>query len=345
MTEKDISLIKKLLSSPKKIVITTHRSPDADAIGSSLGLYHFLKLKKHNAVVITPNSYPDFLHWMPGHKDVVLFDSNTEKAKKLTKEAEIIFCLDYNALSRMEKYGEVVGKSNAKKILIDHHQQPEDFHDFILSDYSASSTAQLVYRFFELLAEDYLINADIAECLYAGIMTDSGSFRFPTTSSDTHRIIAKLIDAGARPDKIYNLVFDDNTLERMNLLGYTLHNKLKYFPEYRTAMISLTRDELKQFRYRQGDTEGFVNYALSIKGVRLCALMIEKKDLVKLSFRSKGNFSVNKFAREHFAGGGHINAAGGESRLSLDETVNKFISLLSQYKDELLTHGTQSHID
>lgn len=335
MTSQDIIKIKELLSSPKKIIITTHRSPDADAIGSSLGMWHFLKKKKHDVIVITPNAYPEFLHWLPGHRGVIKYEEKKKDAKKLVKGAELIFCLDYNALKRMEEFGEVVGDSKAIKILIDHHQQPEDFPDYTFSDVTASSTAQLVYRFLELLEEDHLVDAAMAECLYAGIMTDSGSFRFSSTTSDTHRVVAKLIDAGARPDKIYNRIFDDNSVERMNLLGYTLLHKIKYFPEYRTAMISLTQDELKQFRHRQGDTEGFVNYPLSIKGVRFSALLIEKKDLIKLSFRSKGSFSVNKFARMNFAGGGHDNAAGGESRASLDETVNKFISLLPQYKEEL----------
>lgn len=336
MTTEDISRIKELLSSPKKIIITTHRSPDADAIGSSLGLYHFLLKKKHDVIVITPNSYPEFLHWLPGNKDVINYEGKKNRAKKLVMDAELIFCLDYNALKRMEEFGEVVGESKAIKILIDHHQQPDKFPDYILSDVTASSTAQLIYRFIEMLGEEKMVNSEIAECLYAGIMTDTGSFRFSSTSSETHRIVAKLIDAGVKPDKIYNLIFDDNSVDRMNLLGYTLLHKLKYFPEYRTAMISLTRVELKQFKYKQGDTEGFVNYPLSIKGVRLSALMIEKKGLIKLSFRSKGSFSVNKFSREHFSGGGHNNAAGGESRVSMDETVNKFLSLLPLYKDELI---------
>lgn len=335
MTSQELIEIKKLLSSPKKIIITTHQSPDADAIGSSLGIFHFLKKKKHEVTVITPNSYPEFLHWLPGNKEVIRYEAQKKNAKKLVQEAELIFCLDYNALKRMEEFGEVVGRTKAVKILIDHHQQPEDFADYVLSDVTASSTAQLVYLFLELLEEDHLIDKAIAECLYAGIMTDSGSFRFSSTTSETHRIAAKLIDAGVRPDKVYNLIFDDNSIERMNLLGYTLLHKLKYFPEYRTAMISLTQDELKQYKHKKGDTEGFVNYPLSVKGVRFSALLIEKKDLIKLSFRSKGSFSVNKFSRNHFSGGGHNNAAGGESRISLDETVNKFISLLPEYKEEL----------
>ncbi len=336
MSPADISKIEEILSSPKNIVITTHRSPDADALGSSLGLCHFLKKFEHHVNVITPNSYPEFLHWMPGHKEVINYETQKKVAKAIVKNADLIFCLDYNILKRMEEFGEVVGKTTALKILIDHHQQPDSFPDFILSDVTASSTAQLIFNFIETLKGEKYIDKDIAECLYAGIMTDSGNFRFSTTTTETHRVVSKLLEAGVRPDKIYTLIFDDNTQERMNLLGHTLLNKLKYFPEFHTSMISLTRDELKQFRYRQGDTEGFVNYPLSIKGVKFSALMIEKKDLVKLSFRSKGNFSVNKFARLHFSGGGHDNAAGGESRISLDETVTKFISLLPQYKEELL---------
>lgn len=336
MTSQDISKIKDLLSSPKKIVITTHRSPDADAIGSSLGMYFFLKKKMHDVEVITPNTYPEFLHWLPGHNGVVNYETQKKKAKKMVNDAEIIFCLDYSSLKRMEELGDVVGNSKGIKILIDHHQNPEAFPDFILSDVTASSAAELIYRFFEMLGEEKLVNKDIAECLYSGIMTDSGSFRFGTTTAQTHRVVAKLMETGMKPDRVYNQIFDDNSVDRMSLLGYTLLHKLKYFPEYRTAMISLTRDELKQFNHKQGDTEGFVNFPLSIKGIKLSALLIEKKTLVKMSFRSKGNFSVDKFARKHFAGGGHINAAGGESRLSYDETVNLFVSLLPQYREELI---------
>ncbi|OFY87605.1 MAG: exopolyphosphatase [Bacteroidetes bacterium RIFCSPLOWO2_12_FULL_35_15] len=327
--------IKALLSTPRKIVIVTHWSPDGDAMGSSLGLYNYLIKKKHKVTVITPNDYPSFLFWLPGNKKVINFSLNARPAKLAVAKAELIFCLDFNSLKRIDALGDEVSKSKALTCMIDHHLQPEDFADFQLHTIEACSTCELIYDFIELLGDKKLIHKDIANCLYTGIMTDTGSFRFPSTTAKTHRIVAALITAGAANAEIHNRIYDDNAEDKLRLLGFCLAEKLTVLNEYSTAFFSLRSDELKHFNYKKGDTEGVVNYALSIKGIRFAAFFVERDGEVKTSFRSKGDFNVNLFSRKHFSGGGHANAAGGMSELTLDETVIKFVSLLPEYKKQL----------
>jgi len=329
--------LKEILSKPKNIVIVTHWSPDGDAMGSSLGLYNYLKKKKHEVTVITPNDYPAFLYWLPGNKNVINFSVKTKEANKAVAKANIIFCLDFNSLGRINHLGENVGKSKAIKCIIDHHLEPEDFADYMLSDTKSSSTCELVVDFITLMGDKNLIDKNIANCLYTGIVTDTGSFRFPSTSAKTHRIISELIDAGAENSIIHNRIYDDNTEDKLRLLGFLLVQKLTILKEYQTAFFSLKADELKHFNYKKGDTEGVVNYALSIVGIRFAAFFVERDGEIKTSFRSKGKFNVNLFARKHFNGGGHANAAGGMSDVSLDETIIKFVSLLPEYKKELNT--------
>lgn len=332
----DIAKMKELLHKKKDIVITTHLNPDGDAIGSSLGLYNFLLQKKHKVTVIPPNDCPDFLKWMEGSKDILPYESNSKKADKLIAAADILFCLDFNALSRIDKMEPAVANAKGFKVLIDHHLQPQAFPDISISDTSACSTCQLVYEFIEALGETSKINTAIANCLYTGIMTDTGSFRFDSTTATTHRILADLIEAGAQKTYIHEQVYDTHSENRMNLLGHCLAHKLTVLHDYKTAFISLSAEELERFHYKKGDTEGFVNYALSILHVRFAAIFIERNELIKISFRSKGNFDVNTFARENFSGGGHFNAAGAHSELSLDETILKFVALLPSYKNTLL---------
>lgn len=334
-TSMNYTAIQELLKTPQKIVITTHRNPDGDAIGSSLGLYHFLHSMGHDVQVVVPNPYPRFLQWMPGNETVIAYEVKEEEATKVTNDAQIIFSLDYNALHRMESYGDVVAEATAIKILIDHHQEPQDFPDHSLSDTSASSTAQLVYEFIEGLGETKRVNKDIAICLYTGIMTDTGSFRFSSTTARTHRIVADLMETGMEPVYIHQNISDTNTLDRLRLKGYALTEKLVFRPKYHTAYISLTLGELNQFNFRKGDTEGLVNYALSIEGVSFAILFTEDEQKVKISFRSKGTFNVNKFARAHFEGGGHNNAAGGRSRVNMKDTILMVENLLPEYKEEL----------
>lgn len=334
MSVEELNKLKELLAEPKKIVITTHRGPDGDAMGSSLGLYNYLKQKGHQVQIITPNDYPSFLYWMKGNNHVIQFVKEPEASERITLEAEIIFCLDFNTLSRIDKFAPIVEQAKAFKVLIDHHQQPDKF-DFTLSDTSASSTAQLVYEFIDMFGDIDFIDQDIAECLYVGIMTDTGNFRFPSVTAKTHEIVAFLISKGAKHDKVYDLVHDNNSVNRLKLLGYCLNEKLEVLPDYSTAIISLTSDELNRFQYQKGDTEGVVNYALSIEGISVAAFFVEREGIVKISFRSKGSFSVNQLARDHFNGGGHINAAGGVYGTKVKEAIEKFKSILPNYQSLL----------
>ena len=332
-----ITEIKSLLDTPSNVVIVPHKNPDGDAMGSTLALYHYLKKYNHNAVVIAPNDYPEFLKWLPGDKAVLQFENQKEESKDHIDKATIIFTLDFNALHRAgDEYGEVLGATDAIKIMIDHHQQPDDYAKYTYSDVSMSSTCEMVYNFIEMLGDNSLIDANIATCLYTGIMTDTGSFRFPSTTSRTHHVIADLIDKGAENAQIHNNIYDTNSHNRLQLLGRALQN-LRIIPELRTAYITLTQAELDNFNFKKGDTEGFVNYALSIEGIIFAAIFIENtaEEIIKISLRSKGTFSVNEFARAYFNGGGHTNAAGGRSHNNLQDTVDKFISILPQYNKEL----------
>lgn len=336
MTEQDIKEIKAMLSAPKHIVIVPHKNPDGDAMGSTLGLYHYLIKNNHNATVIAPNDYPEFLKWIPGQDEVIIHESDRTKAESLIENADIIFTLDFNALHRAGNMETGLTNSTAVKIMIDHHQQPDTYANYMFSDIAMSSTCEMVYRFINMLGDGAAIDDQIATCLYAGILTDTGSFRFSSTTSTTHLVTADLISKGADHSEIYNAIYDTNSYERLQLLGVALKN-LKVLPEYRTAYITLTQEELNAANFRKGDTEGFVNYGLSIKNIIFAAIFIEHKQegIIKISLRSKGDFSVNEFSRENFGGGGHTNAAGGKSDLGLIDTVEKFISILPRYKHPL----------
>ncbi len=330
-----------LLSSPKKIVITTHYKPDGDAIGSSLGLYNYLIQQGHFVTVVSPSDYPEFLRWMDGNDKVVDAIGNTKAGSAAVAEAEIIFCLDFNMLHRCESVAAWIRKSKAVKIVIDHHLEPEHFadHEFISSD--ASATAELVYRFIVALGGKEQINRSVAECLYVGIMTDTASFRFAIMKAETHRIIAELMDAGARNYKIHEAVYDCSSEDRIRLLAYCTNEKMKIYPEYNTAIIELSKDEMNQFNHKTGDTEGIVNIPLSIKNIRMSVFFVERKDQIKISFRSKDQINVRDLSAKHFSGGGHFNAAGGMSLLSMKETVEKFVSLLPEYKSMLTSTPTE----
>jgi len=334
VTHTEIEEIKELLSVRRKIVIVTHKNPDGDAMGSSLGMYNYLLRKKHSVKVITPNGYPTFLAWLPGDDKVIEYSESPEAAQARIKKADVIFCLDFNALRRIDDVGDLVKKSKAIKILIDHHPQPEKFADYLFHNKKSSSTAQLVFDFINLMGDKKFINRKSANCLYTGIMTDTLNFRISTTSAHTHRVTAELMEAGAQNSLAFANVFDTNSEDRVRMLGYCLQ-KMKVFKEFHAAFISLSSSELKKFNFQKGDTEGLVNYPLSIGGIHFSALFTEVKGEIRISFRSKGNFDVNKFARKNFNGGGHTNAAGGEAQGTLDEAVLCFVNLLPEYKDEL----------
>ena len=338
MNLNEITEIKELLATPKNVVIVPHRNPDGDAMGASLALYNYLQKKNHNVTVVAPNDYPDFLKWLPNSKEVLKFDMQNRQSKSAIDEASIIFLLDFNALHRVGSDMEnTLNEFEGDFIMIDHHQQPDDVAKYLFSDTSICSTCQMVYHFLEKLNDINAIDAAIATSLYTGIMTDTGSFRFASTTSITHRIIADLIDKGADNALIHNNVYDTNSYGRLQLLGRALSN-LIVIDKLKTAYITLTQQDLDDFNYQKGDTEGVVNYALSLEGVIFAVIFIEdvEQKIIKISLRSKGSFSVNKFARSHFNGGGHDNAAGGRSEISLDETVSKFLSVLPYYKTELL---------
>ncbi|WKK64788.1 DHH family phosphoesterase [Lutimonas zeaxanthinifaciens] len=325
------------LSDPKNIVITTHRNPDGDAYGSSLGLNWFLKQLGHEVTIVSPNDCPGFLKWMPGQSDIEIFESEPEKCTKILEKAQMVFTLDYNAFHRLGELMEpVMSEISPVFVMIDHHQEPEDFAKFSFVDPTMSSTSEMIYQFIERMGKKDLVDINIATCLYAGILTDTGSFRFPATTSDTHRVVANLLEKGANNSDIYNRIHDVNTYNRMQLLGKALNNMV-VLERFHTAYITLSQNELNKFKFQRGDTEGFVNYALSLKNVMFAAIFIEdkKQKIIKISFRSVGDFSVNEFARKNFNGGGHINAAGGRSTLSLKETVKKFVEILPGLTDQL----------
>jgi len=336
MNKQNITSIKQLLSTKRKIVIVPHKNPDGDAIGSTLGLFHYLVKGNHNVHVLVPNDYPPFLKWMPGNDTILKYDSQTKICDALINDADIIFTLDFNAFHRTGNMETVLTKSSALKIMIDHHQAPDHYATYMYSDVSMSSTCEMVYNFIDMLGDANDIDNNIATCLYVGIMTDTGSFRFRSTTNKTHNIVAKLIEKGANNTDIHNNVYDTNRYERMQLLGCALTN-LRVIPESKAAYISLSQDELQKYNYKKGDTEGVVNYGLSLDGIVLAAIFIEdrKEGIIKISLRSKGNFSVNEMSRAHFEGGGHTNAAGGKSHLSLQKTIEKFISILPSYNKVL----------
>ena len=334
MQKHEIEAIKLALATPKRIAIIPHRNPDGDAMGSTLGLYHILKQLQHEVVVIAPNEFPDFLAWLPESEKVMVFERSFDKCKALLENAELIFTLDFNALHRTGEQMEKLLKTlTATSVMIDHHQAPDGYATHTFSDTAYGSTCQMVYDFIYQLGYENLLNKTVATCLYTGIVTDSGGFRFPKTTSATHKCVADLIDRGINNSEIHNLLFDDSTYNRLLLLGKALQN-LKILNEYKTSYITLSQDELNEFGHQKGDTEGIVNYGLSIKGIDFTAIFIENKEegIIKISFRSQGDFDVNQFARTHFEGGGHINAAGGKSFLSLEETVQKFIAILASEK-------------
>lgn len=336
MNLEDIKTVKSILSQPQKIVIIPHKNPDGDAIGSCLALRGFLMAKGFKAAIISPNDFPKFLKWMPGCGSVLNYEKENSQSKKLLEEATVVFTLDFNHFSRTGQLETPLTEKEAHFIMIDHHQQPADYASVTYSDVSMSSTCEMVYNFIEFLGDVDLITKDIATNLYTGIMTDTGSFKYRSTSSRTHRVVAHLIDCGAQHMEIHQQVFDTNSPSRLHLLGVALSNMV-ILPAYKTAYITLSQQELDDNNFKKGDTEGFVNYGLTLEDVIFAVIFIENREegIIKISFRSIGDFSVNQFARKHFNGGGHDNAAGGRSELDMEKTIEKFNEVLKTYKSEL----------
>ena len=333
---KDLNEIFPLLTKPKNIAITFHQKPDADAMGSGLALYNFLIQFDHKVTVVSPTNWPAFLSWMPGAKNVIDFEMQNEKAVDALKKAEWLFCLDFNVLSRTKNMEPIIESLNCTKILIDHHQQPQTaFFDYGLSDTKKSSTAEMIFDFIISSGHAEKINKEVAECLYAGVMTDTGSFRFNSTSADVHRMVAKLKESGLDHSQIHENLFDNFLEGRFRFFGNTLLNRMEIFYEYNTALIAIPQKDLIKFNVKTGDTEGLVNFPLSIKGIKLAAVIIDRGDERKSSFRSKGGFDVNTFARKYFNGGGHFNAAGGKNKEPLEEVIAKFKRAIKENKEQL----------
>jgi len=315
-----------------KIVITAHKSPDGDSIGSSLALYHFLKKSFANVTVVHPDPAPDFLHWVPGQNDIVSFERSPIEAIVYLEEADVIFCLDYNHPSRVGEMMQVpLENSGALKIMIDHHLYPADFCDFTISETSACSTAQLIYLWITAISKTDLLDPTIGMCVYLGIMTDTGSFRFPSVKAETHRIVADLLDLGVIHNDIHEAVYDTNTLDRIRLKGYALSEKLVCLPDCPVAYASLTEEESNRFNAQKGDTEGLVNQILGIQGIKMAVFFAEKEGKIKMSFRSKGDYVVNELASTHFSGGGHAYASGGISEESMEATIAKFVTNVKDF--------------
>ena len=324
------------LNQPFKAVITAHQKPDGDAMGSTLGLYHFLKQLGHDVTVISPTNWAPFLDWMPGVDQVIDFEANKNEASEIVAAADYVFCLDFNILHRTKHLEPIIRDSKALKILIDHHQQP-DIPSFAygISDVKMSSTCEMVYDFIVQSGHSNLINLDIATCLYTGLMTDTGSFRFPSTTASVHKIVAHLKELGLQHAKIHENIYDNSTEGRLKFMGNAFLNRMTVLPEFKTAIMAIPKTDIYKFELKTGDTEGLVNYLLSIEGIKFAAIVIDREEERKWSFRSKGNFDVNIFARTHFEGGGHANAAGGRSSKSVDDTLNDFKTIIENYKSQL----------
>ena len=338
ISQANIDHVEKWFERADRIVIVSHVSPDGDAIGSSLGLWHFLNTQDKTVHVIVPNAFPDFLKWMPGAKEVIQYNRYKEFADKLIMEADVICCLDFNVLSRIDEMEEIVSASPGRKMIVDHHLYPGDFARIVISHPQISSTSELVFRLICQLGNFSDITKEAAECIYTGMMTDTGGFTYNSNNREIYLIIGELLSKGIDKDEIYRKVFNTHSEGRLRLMGYVLYEKMQVFPQFNAALISLTREEQQKFEYKKGDTEGFVNMPLSMKGICFSVFLREdtEKDMVKVSLRSVGTFPCNEVAAEFFNGGGHLNASGGEFYGPLEEAVALFKQALVKYEDLLL---------
>jgi phosphoesterase RecJ-like protein len=334
-------LIPEIFELPRRILLTTHKSPDGDAIGSMLGLFHTLTEMGHTVTAAAPDNFPAFLNWMPGIENVRTFDTPEGRIEieHAVQVSDLHISLDYNALQRLgEAMQQLCETFTGESLLIDHHREPCTTYTYSYHSIDASSTAELVYDFISIILPGHAIRTDVAQCLYAGIVTDTGSFRFPSASAHTLRVVAGLKEAGLNHAEVYNNIFDTNSLDRLRLLGYVLSSKLTVLPEFNTAYICLSAADLERFQYKPGDSEGFVNYALSVEGVQFACLLKENGSEVRISLRSKGQLDVNSLARQYFSGGGHLNAAGGRLPLPLAQAEQTFLEVV-HHNRSLLTNS------
>lgn len=334
----DPELIKQaevLIGESKKISIIPHSGPDGDAIGSSLALYQYLKKKGKQAQIISPSAYPVFLRWLPENSEVWIYTNGKKKAEQYINSSDLIFIVDHNSFKRSGDLQDVLEKAPVKKIMIDHHPEPEQIVDLMFSDTKMCSTCEMMYEFIEALGDEKLIDEQISECIYTGIITDTGGLSYNSSQARTYQIVGSLIANGIDKSKIHSNIYDNFSPDRMKLLGHCLDRGLEVLSEYKTAIITLTKEDLVRFNYKDGDTEGFVNYPLSIQDMLVSVIFIEKDDAVKISFRSKGNVPINRVAREYFNGGGHMNAAGGRTEKKLKEAIEQFKQVLPEFYSSL----------
>jgi phosphoesterase RecJ-like protein len=320
------------LSSPQVIAITMHQKPDPDAMGSSLALFHYLKKLGHQVTVISPTNWADFLKWMPGCNEVIDFESNKVVAEKILSNIDLLFCLDYNNFSRTRYMEQLLINLSCKKILIDHHREPQtESFDYGISDYTKSSTAEMIFDFIMESGGEQYLDKDIAVSLYAGVMADTGSFRFSSTTSNVHLMVAKLKSFNIDHPKIHTAVYDNFLENRLRFIGHVLSNRMEVLYEFNAAIIAIPKADILKFHIKTGDTEGLVNYPLSIQGIEMAALLIDRDEERKWSFRSKETFDCNSFARKYFQGGGHYNASGGRSTFSIEDNIKQFKQALKEF--------------
>jgi phosphoesterase RecJ-like protein len=325
-----------LLEAERRIVITMHQKPDGDAMGAALALFHFFTALKHSVTVISPTNWARFLNWMPGCGEVIDYELNTPRCKEIIENAEILFCLDFNSMHRTKKMEMVLLEAKCVKALIDHHEQPVEEHfDYGISDATRSSTCEMVYDFIAQSPYSDKLDLDMAACIYTGIMTDTGSFRFAITTAHTHHVAAHLKELGLKHSIIHENIYDNFLENRLRFTGNALLHHLYVFYEYNTALMAIPKKDIIRYEIQTGDTEGLVNYLLTIEGIKLGALLIDRVEERKWSFRSKGEFDVNDFARNHFEGGGHKNAAGGRSSESMEANIQRFKQIIKQYENQL----------
>ena len=327
----DLSKLGQLLNFPKSIVLLSHRNPDGDAIGSALGLSYYLQQRGHRTRCIFPSEYPTSFEWMHQAQDILIHDLSPAESEKAVEEAELIFCLDFNSLDRIDRLGLKVLASSSPKVMIDHHLDPESFADLVFSDTGYSSTSEIIYHVITGLSGSDALNKDIMEALYTGIMTDTGSFHH-STSGRVFSICADFKQRGLDDTRIQELVLNSLPDKYLQLLGHCLYNRMELYPEKSFGLMYLTKEDYRKYDIRRGDTEGIINYLMMLKSVRIGALVMNQPSIIKLSMRSKGNASVQKICREHFGGGGHLNASGGFSKASLEDTLSKLREIMGVTK-------------
>lgn len=328
-------LLRDKLGNSENILIITHVNPDGDAIGSTLAMARIIKKLGKKVNIVTPNDFPEFLHWMDGAGDILVYFRKKNQINKLISEIDLLLCIDFSDSGRLEKAEKIILDSPVYKILIDHHPDPASFTDLVISDTTLGSSAEIIYYVIKDMGYEHLIDKSIAEDLYTGVMTDTGNFSFASSYPQVWEMVAELLRKGINKDEIYSKVYDNYSEKRMRLMGYCLYENMQVFNEYHTAVMGLSKKEMDRFDHEPGDTEGFVNLPFSIRGIKITALLMEKKDHIRISLRSRGDFSVNELSRKYLNGGGHKNAAGGELKMPLKKAIEKFKEILENYKEEL----------